>query len=183
MRSPAVEQRGTFLRRHWENSRREGLGSIHRGEDDERRDWRMRDSRVVPSLAGRARTSELGEGTAGEVEAGHRHDSVGRVSPMCRGCGVSPNAVGVLFTVASGKRNATNGSNEWDRKASFPNVRRWGSVRAGERSPARGLRLVGGLLGFRAWGCVVSRDGRGSSEDSRGLFPLSVPLSFLFTHL
>lgn len=102
---------------------------------------------------------------------------------MCRGCGVSPNAVGVLFTVASGKRNATNGSNEWDRKASFPNVRRWGSVRAGERSPARGLRLVGGLLGFRAWGCVVSRDGRGSGEDNRGLFPLSVPLSFLFTHL
>lgn len=81
-----MEQRGTFLRRHWENSRREGLGSIHRGEDDERRDWRMRDSRVVLSLAGRARTSELGAGSKREPLAKSKPGTVTTQSAVCLRC-------------------------------------------------------------------------------------------------
>lgn len=140
----------------------------------------MRKGQVMPSLTSQARTSELGVGggqkeTADKVEAGHRHSSVYCVPLTCRGLGVSPNAVGLLFTVASSKRNATHGSNEWDRKASFVNVRRWSSVRAGGSSPARGDRLVGGLLGFRDWGCIVGRENKGSGEDNGGLFPLSDP--------
>lgn len=179
-----MRQRWTFLRRHWENSKRSRRVSTEGG----RREVRLQRAEGPGGAAphGPGRDFRTWGGGRKKRLARSERGTVIIQSAACLWCVVGAESrprCSLPFTAASGKRNATNGSNEWDRKAPFLSVRRWSSERAGERSPVRGDGPVGGLVGFGDWGCVVSRENRGSGEDNSGLFPLSAPLSFLFTHL